>query len=120
MPGLYYLTPTSGVVDTAGPLLVGITATGCNPIPIVVDVVEAKQVDTLNQLSAVPYDVWNTSTSGSFSSTSMAKQIELARKVLTNKTVDSGTSITLYDDDGVSVLGTFTWNDVTGVKGKLS
>lgn len=44
------------------------------------------------------------------------------RKVLTNKTVESspGDSVTLYDDDGTTPLGTWSWAANTKTRGKLT
>jgi hypothetical protein len=44
----------------------------------------------------------------------------LARKILTNKLVDHGATIDVYDDDGETLLGTWTWSQSTKTRGGLS
>ncbi len=48
----------------------------------------------------------------------------LARKLLTNKTVEATvagvTTVTLYDDDNVTSLGTLTYTDATATRTKLA
>lgn len=120
MPGLYYVTATSAQTSSAGPLLVGVTASGCEPTQVVVDVVAKKQVDTYNQLLATPSGMFSEAATSAYTSGTMGYQLILCRKILTNKTVDNGNSITVYDDDNTTVLGTFSWNDATGTRGKLT
>jgi hypothetical protein len=95
IPGLYLITPTSGMTDTPGPLCIGVSGASCSPTVIVVDVVANLESDTYTLAL-------------------------LSKKILSNKTVDNGTSIVLYDDNGTTVLGTFTWTDSTGTRGKLT
>lgn len=45
---------------------------------------------------------------------------QLIRKILTNKTVETDTGVMVYDDDGVTLLGTWTWNNITRTRGKLT
>jgi hypothetical protein len=46
----------------------------------------------------------------------------LILKALRNKTVESsdGTTVTLYDDDGSTVLGTWAWTEATKTRGRLT
>jgi hypothetical protein len=47
-------------------------------------------------------------------------ETSLVRKLLTNKTVEDDTGVTLYDDDGIAVLGVWTWDEDLKTRGKLS
>lgn len=42
LPGVYLLTPTAAMVDTAGPLIITVTKAGCAPASIVCDVKAAR------------------------------------------------------------------------------
>lgn len=44
----------------------------------------------------------------------------LVKKILTNQSVDNGATIDIYDDDNITILGTFTWNEATGTRGKFA
>jgi hypothetical protein len=48
--------------------------------------------------------------------------LQQVRKILTNKQVESsdGTTVTVYDDDNVNVLGEWTWTEGTKTRGKFS
>jgi hypothetical protein len=44
----------------------------------------------------------------------------LIRKLLTNKTVEDEVGVTVYDDDDTTILGVWTWNEISKTRGKLA
>jgi hypothetical protein len=46
--------------------------------------------------------------------------LSLVRKILTNKTVEDETGVTLYEDDGTTEAGAWTWDELTKTRGKLA
>jgi hypothetical protein len=65
-------------------------------------------------------DIWSAATSGTAFTVpgGVGKMLLLLRKLLFNKSVDSGTSIEHFDDNGTTSLGTSAWTDVSGTRGK--
>lgn len=45
--------------------------------------------------------------------------IAVIRKILTNKIDVNDNNVIVYDDNGVSVFGTFSWNEETGLRGAM-
>ena len=62
--------------------------------------------------------VWDEATSGHVSNGTFGKLFGVLRKLLFNKSVDSGTSVEHFDDDNTTSLGTSAWADGTGTRGK--
>lgn len=46
--------------------------------------------------------------------------LHLVRKLLTNKTVEDADGVTIYDDDGVTAIGEWSWDEINGTRGPLS
>lgn len=113
-PGVYTMTCTAAMTSAAGPLAINVKATNCDDAVIVVSVVDALA-------SEIPFNVWDAQTSGAYDPGSFGKSLWIARKILTNKTKDLGAAgVQVYNDDGITVLGTWTWSDLTGERGTLS
>jgi hypothetical protein len=51
-----------------------------------------------------------------------AEDAVISRKILTNRQVEAedGTVVTIYDDDSLTPLGTWTWSEENKTRGKLS
>lgn len=47
-------------------------------------------------------------------------QIDLIRKILTNKIIDNGTLYTIYEDDDTTILGQYDWDSSTNSRSKLT
>ncbi len=62
--------------------------------------------------------IWDEATSGHTTSGTFGKLFNLFRKLFWNKSVDGGTSVTYYDDDNSTPLGSASWDDSTGTRGK--
>lgn len=45
---------------------------------------------------------------------------EIARKILTNKTIEDETGVDVYEDNGVAVFGRWSWDEETKTRGKLT
>ena len=74
----------------------------------------------LSTLSAgdVADAVWDESTTSHTSSGTFGRLLNLLRKLLFNQQVDSGNSVENFDDDGETSLGTASWSESTGTRGK--
>jgi len=44
----------------------------------------------------------------------------LVRKLLTNKTVEDGSGVTVYDDDDLAIVGFWPWSEIDKTRGKLT
>lgn len=62
--------------------------------------------------------IWDEATSGHTTSGTFGRLLNLLRKLFWNKSVDGGTSVTYYDDDNSTPLGSSSWDDSTGTRGK--
>lgn len=161
MPGFYTITPSAGMVDTAGPVGYCVMASGCDNfngiLELDTNIVSDDITNTTEILTRIP-DATAGTTGGlaivgsamtltadySVTTDDMAAAIlatpankiatdssgqvtsdisdSLVRKILTNKQVESvdGTSVTIYDDDGTTALGTWSWSESTKTRGKLT
>jgi len=74
----------------------------------------------LSTLSAgdVADAVWDESTASHTSSGTFGRLLNLLRRLLFNRQVDSGNSVENFDDDGETSLGTASWSESTGTRGK--
>lgn len=74
----------------------------------------------LSTLSAgdVADAVWDESTTSHTSSGTFGRLLNLLRRLLFNRQVDSGNSVENFDDDGETSLGTASWSESTGTRGK--
>ena len=50
----------------------------------------------------------------------IATDVALTRKILTNKQDDDGTEVKIYEDDDVTLIGIWTWDEGAGLRGKLA
>ena len=123
--GVYIATLDATDTATAGPLKIYVHMAGALYVTLTCNVYPATVYDALfagsSNLPTEPQDISQTVIDALIDedltthtdSNTIGNSLELARKILTNKRAISGTTETIYDDDGATPLIQFTLDSAT-------
>lgn len=123
MPGCYNLSVSSGALSTFGQtcICVTVSASGCIPSTMIFGVTSKTESDINDKVLTLPYDTWHYGwITGAGDGSDFARHLHDTYVIISSKLVVTSAGATVYQRNGSTPFGIFTWNNGTYTRTKMT